>query len=195
MVFLLLQTIEDQEDRERLTEFYLNYFALLKNKAADVLVRCGLSDQTNLAEDLVQDAMIRLMRRMETIQKLSEPQLVAYGVKTVQSCALDYCRRDAARHRAVLAQEILEEAQEDPVWQEYSDDGERQLFLRLGQVLAALPQRDRDILIYKYFLEYSDKRISELLEIKEDSVRMALTRARKKVKTFWHLETVGKEEL
>ena len=195
MFFLLLQTIEDQKDRERLTEFYLNYFALLKNKATDVLIRCGLSDKTNLAEDLVQDAMIRLMKRMETIQKLSDPQLVAYGVKTVQSCALDYCRRDAVRHKAVLAQETLEEVQEDPVWQAYSDDSEQQLFLRLGQVLAALPQRDRDILIYKYFLEYSDKRISELLGIKGDSVRMALTRARQKVKTFWHLETVGKEEV
>ena len=193
LFLLLLQDIEDQKDRDRLTEFYLNYSALLKNKALDILGRCGWAGRGDLVEDLVQDTMVRLIKRMETIKKLSQPQLVAYGVKTVQSCALDYCRREAVRSRTAFAAEVLEEAPEDPVWREYSDDGEEQLFLRLGQVLAALPQRDRDILIYKYFLEYDDKRIAALLGVKADSVRMALTRARQRVKAFWSLETVGKE--
>ncbi len=193
LFLLLLQDIEDPRDRDRLTEFYLRYFPLLQNKALDVLSRCGWVGRRDLAEDLVQEAMVRLIKRMETIQKLSQPQLVAYGVKTVQSCALDYCRREAVRRKTILSAEVLEQAPEDPVWQEYWDDGEKQIFLRLGQVLAALPQRDRDILIYKYFLEYDDKRIAALLGVKADSVRMALTRARQRVKAFWSLKTVGKE--
>ena len=70
LFLLLLQDIEDPKDRDRLTEFYLNYSALLKNKALDILGRCGWAGRGDLAEDLVQDAMVRLIKRMETIKKL-----------------------------------------------------------------------------------------------------------------------------
>ncbi len=49
----------------------------------------------------------------------------------------------------------------------------------LSRGLEKLPQRDRDILMYRYILEMSDEEIAGLLNIKPGSVRMCLSRARK----------------
>ena len=54
--------------------------------------------------------------------------------------------------------------------------------------MSNLPQRDQDILLYKYIMEYENTQIAQMLEMKPESVRMALTRARRRVKEFWKEE-------
>ncbi len=80
--------------------------------------------------------------------------------------------------------EILEDALElsnDP----FKDVGESDPITSLGKILALLSNSDRNILIYKYFLNYNDSQIAALIGVKPDSVRMALTRARRKVRELW----------
>ena len=192
MIPILLQAIEDEVQRNRMSAFYLQYYGLLKRKAETILGQFQMPDRAGMSEDLVQDAMARMVRNSRTVCQLTEPQMVAYGVKTVQSCALDYCRKTATQQKTLHAKKILEETPggaglEDSLPCFASEDP----LLRLGRVLDALPAKDHDILIYKYFLQYDDKKIAELLEIQENSVRMALTRARRKVRESW--EALGKE--
>lgn len=186
MIFLMLQAIEDESDRNRLSAFYLQYYGLLKAKAEFVLKQFHIGGSSNLAEDMVQDAMAKMIQNIDTISKLSDPQLVAYGVKTVQSCATDYCRKMISQQKAIEDKGILEGADEDKVWEDYTGlFTEEDPMLFLGGVLAALPPKSRDVLLYKHYFDYSDKKIAELLGIQENSVRMALSRARKKVRKTW----------
>lgn len=188
MTFIMLQTIENETDRNRLTNFYIQYYALMKKKAAEVLSKFGLSNDTKLSEDIIHDAMARLIRNLHTVTSLNEPQLVGYAIKAVQSCAYDCCRKAISQQNLVESKGILEGAQEEKVWEDpVSYFVEEDPLIRLGHVLDKLPQRDHDILIYKYFLDYSDKKIADLLGIKEGSVRMALVRARRRVKESWEM--------
>lgn len=186
MLFVMLQAIEDDADRDRLANFYLQNYGLLKVKAEFILDQFGIGNRNNLTEDMIHDAMAKMIQNIDTVAKLSDPQLLAYGVKAVQSCTTDYCRKMLSQQRSMEAKAVLEGAAEDQVWEDQIDlFAEESPLLCLGKILTALPSKDREVLIYKYFLKYSDKKTAELLDIQEASVRMALTRARKKVRSTW----------
>ena len=185
VVLILLQSIADEADRSRLAAFYLQYYNLLRSKADRVFTGYNIPS-SDLSEDMIQDAMARMIRNIDTVRSLSDAQLLAYGVKAVESCAMDYCRKAYSRQRLIEAKGILDGVEEEKVWEDTIDCfAEEDPLIRLGRALDSLPKRDHDILIYKYFLKYDDQKIAELLGIKENSVRMTLTRARNKVKEFW----------
>ena len=184
MIFLMLQAIENEEDRSKIAAFYLKYHRLLKKKARDKMQTFGLSDESNLSEDLLHDAMAKIMQHMTTISNFTDLQLLAYTSKTVETCTIDYCKKIIRDQKAAQEKEVLEG---DLV---FSDDptqklGETDIIVQLGGILARLPENDRNILLYKYFLNYSDTQIAEFIGVQPDSVRMALTRARRKVRKLW----------
>ena len=49
------------------------------------------------------------------------------------------------------------------------------------ELLAAIQERDRNLLYYKYNLELSDKKIAEIMDIPADNIREYLVRARRRV--------------
>lgn len=184
MFFLMLQMIENEEERSRMAAFYLQYHKLLKKKARDIMQKFGLKDETDLSGDFVHDAMAKIMQNMNTVMSFNDYQLLAYASKTVQSCVIDYCRKIIKDQKTMHEKEILEDALElsnDP----FKDVGESDPITSLGKILALLSNSDRNILIYKYFLNYNDSQIAALIGVKPDSVRMALTRARRKVRKLW----------
>ena len=63
----MLQAIEDESDRNRLSAFYLQYYGLLKAKAEFVLKQFHIGGSSNLAEDMVQDAMAKMIQNIDTI--------------------------------------------------------------------------------------------------------------------------------
>lgn len=184
MFFLMLQMIENEEDRSKMAAFYLKYHRLLKMKARDIMQKFGISDEADLSDDLLHDAMAKILQNMHTISNFNDFQLLAYASKAVQSCSIDYCKKVIRDQKAMQEKGILEGdliIEEDPT----RKLGESDFVIQLGKILALLSGNDRNILLYKYFLNYSDTQIAELIGIQPDSVRMALTRARRKVRELW----------
>ena len=68
-----------------------------------------------------------------------------------------------------------------------AEDGPMEMLLRreqavlLRQCVALLPQRELDILNYRYLLELPHKEIARLMGLKPEHVRMLLTRAKRKL--------------
>jgi RNA polymerase sigma-70 factor (ECF subfamily) len=58
----------------------------------------------------------------------------------------------------------------------------------MGNAILKLPEKQKDLLYYKYMLEMDDREISEILGIDPNSVRQYLTRARRNVKTIMDKE-------
>jgi RNA polymerase sigma-70 factor (ECF subfamily) len=50
----------------------------------------------------------------------------------------------------------------------------------LGELMCKLSERDRDLLYNKYIFEFSNKEISELMDIPINNIRQYLVRARKR---------------
>lgn len=137
-------------------------------------VRQYISDSAT-AEDLVQDSLVKLMERADTVRGLSGGALAAYVAATARHTAVDYLRRTGA----------MPPPADDP--DELADAGSlpeaallrREELTRLRDVWPRLRQEDRLLLERKYLLGQTDEELARYLGCRRGSVRMKLTRARR----------------
>ena len=133
------------------------------------------------AADVVQDGVIRLIKHIDTIMELPRSGLTGYIVTTIRNTALD--RLSAASNR----QKHRGEGDPDEV-ESTAHSGRETEFLVLqkedqGQfweIWSQIPEAERELLEKKYIMEMPNKEIAKELGCKADSVRMKLTRARRK---------------
>lgn len=182
-----METLDCKAEYERIAAFYLKYQKFLKSKTRSEMEKIHLIDGSDLSEDLIQDSIIKIMQNAQITNKLNDYQLLSYIIKTLQSCTIDYYKKLVKNKRSEQEKRILEETcvyENDP----FRFYGEPSNIYYLKSVLNCLPTRDQKILFYKYLLNYSNNQISHIMNIKPDSVRMALTRARRKAKMIWKQE-------
>lgn len=122
----------------------------------------------NAAEDLVQEAFIRLSRSLDRVQ--DETKLVAYLRSIVLNLARDHNRRGLVSLRHQPPGNDL-----DP------RSVEDHLALREDQrvvldALATLPLRQRDCLTLRYLLDLGIPEIAETLDLSPNSVKTHLQR-------------------
>lgn len=169
---LLLDTDEKQRFMEELVE---EYGALMLATARRYV------SGDSAAEDIVQDSMVKLMRHVDKIMSLPRCNLSAYIVVTVRNAAFNYLRDEAVREKHVLASPLdtLDELapEENTVEERLILADEKRQF---RQVWSRLSEADRMLLERKYLLEETDAEIAEELGCKQDSVRMKLTRAKRR---------------
>ncbi|OPY58988.1 MAG: RNA polymerase sigma factor [Pelotomaculum sp. PtaU1.Bin035] len=64
----------------------------------------------------------------------------------------------------------------------------RKRYEELGNAILRLPEKQKDLLYFKYILEMADAEIAEIFGIAPDSVRQYLTRARREAKKLMDKE-------
>ena len=133
------------------------------------LARIFCDDQAS-AEDLVQEAFIRLHRSAGSIRDLGRAP--AFLRSIVINLARDHNRRGlmSLRHRASMPVERPEPGFEDETAESEDDRA----------VLAAvrlLPDRQRACVVMRYYLQYSESEIAETLGISKNSVKTHNRRA------------------
>ena len=129
-----------------------------------------LVDDRESAEDVVQEAFVSLHRRW---RHLRDPgSAVAYLNKAVVNGG-----RDRLRHgrrvvtilpRMVPVSEERSSAEQDAVQHDEAD--------RLWQAVAALPTRQRQVLVLRYYLDQSEAEIADTLEVSRGSVKRHASR-------------------
>ncbi|HEX2902557.1 MAG TPA: SigE family RNA polymerase sigma factor [Jatrophihabitans sp.] len=128
----------------------------------------GLVDQASAAEDVVQDAFAALYRRWD---KIREP---AAAVGYLRISVVNGCR-SALRRRGV-ARRHLRSVGEPPA--EAADAssllGAEHAMVRTA--LAALPDRQREVLTLRYLADLSDSEIAEATGLSPGGVRSASSR-------------------
>ena len=129
-------------------------------------------------EEIVQESLRKLIEKVNTLRTLQPAVLTSYLVATVRNTAISYLRTQA-KDKAVISLEELEEA---PASQQSMDEA---LILQeelapLRAIWPQLSQEDRLLLEGKYLLEYSSAELGERLGCQSASVRMKLTRARRR---------------
>ena len=182
MIFLLIQTIGDEADRTLLTDLYMRHQRLFLYKAR------RYTGGSSHAEDILQEAMVRVIRKVDTLRGLTEAQMVAYVDRTIYHCAMSFLRKESRLPRTDEWEQALETAVSAEDIMDHLNREE--LAVQLGLVLEQLPARERNALICKYIFEYRDAQIAEILSVKPESVRMILTRARRSLS-----QVMGKEDL
>lgn len=161
-----IQSIEDLYWEK--SQFILRY--LLK-------VGCSKED----AEDIIQNTFIKAVEHMIHLQ-VENPS--AWLFKVSINNYYDLCRRRKRYPSVQIDEKFFENMQET------GNDGE-QFVLRkenkqaIEATLNQLPATQSNLLLLKYELDLSYNEISVLLNVKVDTVRTTLYRARNKFKQNW----------
>ncbi len=124
-------------------------------------------DDRNAAEDLVQEAFIRLARSASRIK--DDAKAAAYLRSIVLNLARDHNRRGlvSLRHRLPLDDDRAQEVDELVL-----RDDQRQIL----EALRDLPHRQRDCLVLRYYKELGIDEIAGMLGISRNSVKTHLSR-------------------
>jgi RNA polymerase sigma-70 factor (sigma-E family) len=152
-----------------------DFDAFVRSEAAGLLRTAYLvTSDLPLAEDLVQECLMRLARRWPRVRTMEHP--VAYARKMLFHLALDSSAR-RARHRAELAHRAGVDHLDHP-----DDSSERAIRLvdatvELAAALATLAPRQRAVLVLRYLEDLSEAEVADLLGCSVGTVKSTTSRA------------------
>ena len=165
--------IEDESDREFMTSLYLQYEKLMYSTIRKV------TQDSWLVDDIFQSTLEKLIGKIFLLKSLNRDRLVNYIIVACRNTAYNTYSAQV-RHFAEDIDDYIGEASGNCVGTSVEDFVILQDQLEsLHTIWERLDLRSRYVLEAKYVLEMSDTEIAECLRIKPQSVRMALTRARK----------------
>lgn len=159
MVEVIAATLAgDDADRKKL-------LVTMFNQEGTSLVRLAriFTDDRNAAEDIVQEAFIRLYRSAHRVN--DDKKLPAYLRSIVLNLARDHNRRGllSLRHQ----QSAYLPPSEAPEEQIFRNESQARVIESLGE----LSPRQRDCLVLRYFMELSEREIADTLGISPNSVK------------------------
>lgn len=131
-----------------------------------------LSGNPDLADDLAQEAFVRLYRRG------SPPETPGAWLVTVAMNLLRNARSKEARRRQILAERHEAEGYGDPPTQETGLSGGPVSARRVRRALDRMPERERSLLLLRAE-GYSYREIAGALKLNETSVGTLVARAKR----------------
>lgn len=167
------------DPKETDQQFMLRFYEA--NKAYLYYSARKFTESQSDCEDIIQDVIVRLMRNLKTLRRLSRNQTATYLFLTVRSVYAD--RMKSAQERTIPATDIsLELLNQDQA--DSTSDDEYNAKWDAEILRKALSQRDWELLESKYIMERSDNDIAREMNCAPDSVRTLLRRARKRAKAI-----------
>ena len=173
MIPVYILAIENENDREYMTSLYCQYEKLMFS----TIRKC--TNDSWLVDDIMQNTLEKLMRKISLLKTLSRDRLVSYIISSCKNNAYIILRYEESHHTIdYFDTDYKKDSIENysKVEAKILHEEELSYLIRIWPLLAP---RTQYILRAKYILEKSSAEIAHELKIKPDSVRMALTRARK----------------
>lgn len=166
-------------DQEFITQIYQEFNRLMYFTARKY------NSDPHQCEDVVQDSLRKLIEKVDTLRQLNRFTLASYIVVTVRHTAIDHLKQQGDETNWILSlDDMSENISQDPT--STLDDGiiRKERLEEVRRIWPLLDAETRQIVEGKYILEYDDKQLAELLGCQPSSVRMKLTRARRKAMEF-----------
>lgn len=177
MLPYFILVIEDEDDRQFMTNLYYSYGRLILAE-----IRKIINDPWE-ADDIFQTTLEKLMARLDLLKNLERRQLINYIITAAKHNSVSFLRRskrvpvdpldenggpaDSSAYRAESAEDVVINMEQ---------------FNRIVEIWPMLSSKNRYLLEAKYILGLTNQEIADSLQIKLDSVRMELSRARKQVR-------------
>lgn len=153
-----LQDASDMED-----DFSSFYHREYRNMLALSFV---LSGRRSVAEDVVQDAFLALLRDWERVRSMDDPR--AWLRRVVSN-------RSASQFRRVVAERrFASRLRPDPTWQESGvEEG-----MDVWSAVRRLPRRQAQAVALRYVLDLSRAEVARAMDCSEETAKTHLDRAR-----------------
>lgn len=176
MLAMIIAAIEDDYEREFIIKIHDDYYVEMKKRAYRFL------RNNDEAEELVQDAFVKLIERVDVVMKVDKNKLPGYVMSTVKNLALNKIRVNQRKGDYEFSRDDAELAKWLKDSQDLPEDlyqKEEELYL-IHKKLSELPERDNLLLEAKYILQLKDEEIAKQFNISQQSVRTYIMRARRK---------------
>lgn len=163
----------DIRDVDKLTWIYENLLGLMLG-VAKKYVR-----QYQTEEDVVHDAILKIIDNLDHIQLDDVPRTRSYVCLIVKCCAIDWLRKREPYRETELetVADMLEDAEPLPLDYVVSEDG----YARLLQCIRALPDTYRMVCEFKFVHGLKEREIADLMQITEKNVSVRVSRGRQKL--------------
>ena len=169
-MLLFLMAIEDVESRDLLEKIYRAYHKEMFYIANDIL------KNSHDASDVVQTSIIKLIPYIEKINDVKCNKTKYLIVTIVKNTAIDLYRKK--NNHPLLEIEVAEDIP-DSISESMEDTVIRLSDAKIiAEKLAQLSPEYADVLTLKYYFEFEDKEIAEILKISHLNVRVRLSRAK-----------------
>ena len=180
MIPTFILVIEDLDNREFMSQLFLDFHRLMCNEARKI------AKNDWIAEDIVQDTLLKLIDKVSLLRTLPQRKLVNYIISATKNTTYNYLRKKA--HEDLLSFDELGSTEMD-LPESYKRDIETIVILhddlnRLSHIWRKIDKRSQYLLEGRYIWGKSSAEMAADLGIRLDSVRMALTRARQTAYQF-----------
>lgn len=168
---MCLSIIETAGDKSLFETIYYTY----RNQMYSVA--CSILKDESLAEDAVQEALLRLAKQITLFHEMPEDKVKAYILITTKNTALNVYKKEQKYKRNIITIEDLPPLyiEDNALAQQINNERQR----ALAAIIADLPALQRNILTLRYTHEMKCSEIAIALGRKPSSVRKELSRARK----------------
>lgn len=167
MLPYLMLTVMDESDREFIADLYENYSRLMRYKIGKVV-----HDPWTI-DDLLQTTIEKLIVKLPTLRQLDKGRLTNYVANAARNTAFTYLR-DRGGDLLDIDEVLAASPHEPEKALIHQEDLEK-----LSEIWDRLSERSQYFLTSHYLSGMSTQQIAAELGVKQGSVRMSLTRARR----------------
>lgn len=172
-----ITSIENESDRSFMEKLFIDYNRLMYHTIDDII------HNPWVAEDLMQSTIVNLINAIEKLRTLNGRSLSGYIVAASKNAAFSYLRNLQSK-----SQFFVDDF--DALSGASTKDNPEAVFLRsetlneLAIIWDQLGPNAQTILRGRFILNQSYAELSKTLNIKPESVRMAVTRAKREAKAL-----------
>lgn len=173
----------DENERAFVEMLWDEYKALMYSTALKY------SQDSHQIQDIIQNSLEKIIKKVSVLISLDRCALTSYIVLIVRSTSLNYLKRAGIELRL-----FIEDC--DSIMDSVPDQSTSAENLLIGietsaniqNLLTRLPLGDRLVLEGKYIMELSDGELADICGISKNSVRMRLSRAKKRTRDILESE-------
>ena len=177
--------INDVDDRAFMQEVYQ------QNERLMYAIALKYASNTQDCEDIVHDTVEKLCKNIAKIKELPNSALRAYVVYAVRNTAINFRKHQSTinRHIQQLSGDDSSSEYDQPesIIERIEDLQEKRT--RLAKVWTQLTDAEQELLYRKYVLEQTTEELAGIFQCSRDSIRMRLSRARRK--SLWLMKGEG----
>lgn len=164
-----------QGDKEAFGVLYKTYFARIHRYCKANIYR------EDLATDICQETFIKAWKAFPTFSLKNGGTLQAYLFRIARNLIIDLSRK-----KKEFSLAAYEDIQTEEDFEENID--KQDAVNKLKTILAKLPEKERQIMILRYFEDVSHKEIGRILGMREGALRVRTLRVLKKLKEMFDNE-------
>jgi RNA polymerase sigma-70 factor (ECF subfamily) len=177
----------DKKKKTLLEQLYYQYRYLMFH------IALGILEDYDLAEDAVHTAFLKLAKSNIKIDDILNNKTKTFMVIVVRGTAIDVYNKIKNDSKNYPEEKMLEIAYTEPSPLELAISNKG--IDRIKKALQTMDPKYADVIILKYFYDFSNKEISTILSISEQTVRVRLHRAKKILASELNKGSAGHEKV